>query len=270
MEMDLAELGKVGRASFLVATVGVVTPMVLGLRRHGPGRRRLQHQAVRRRRADGDQRGHHRPGLRRPPGAGDHRGPVGARRGRGRRRDGPRRADRRGPPRDRGLGLGAVGGLDRRWWPWASWSSAASSASGWPARCSPSSTGSLARPGRWSRSRFAFALGVRPAGRSGQAGADRRRLRRRHRPQQGAASRGPHRPGAGARSATSSSRCSSCRSASTPTSAPSSRPAVLRDAGILLVVAVVGKLVSPLGAHRYAGATRSSSGWGCCPGARSA
>ncbi len=30
MEMDLAELGKVGRASFLVATVGVITPMVLG------------------------------------------------------------------------------------------------------------------------------------------------------------------------------------------------------------------------------------------------
>src|SRR4051812_35887146 len=31
MEMDLAELGKVGRASLLVATVGVVVPMVLGL-----------------------------------------------------------------------------------------------------------------------------------------------------------------------------------------------------------------------------------------------
>jgi len=30
MEMDLVELGKVGKASFLVATVGVVTPMVLG------------------------------------------------------------------------------------------------------------------------------------------------------------------------------------------------------------------------------------------------
>ncbi|MET1041796.1 MAG: cation:proton antiporter, partial [Acidimicrobiales bacterium] len=30
MEMDLAELGKVGKASFLVATVGVITPMVLG------------------------------------------------------------------------------------------------------------------------------------------------------------------------------------------------------------------------------------------------
>ena len=30
MEMDLAELGKVGKASFLVATVGVVAPMVLG------------------------------------------------------------------------------------------------------------------------------------------------------------------------------------------------------------------------------------------------
>jgi Kef-type K+ transport system membrane component KefB len=30
MEMDLAELGKVGRASLLVATVGVVTPMALG------------------------------------------------------------------------------------------------------------------------------------------------------------------------------------------------------------------------------------------------
>jgi Na+:H+ antiporter len=31
LEMDLVELGRVGRASFLVATVGVVTPMVLGL-----------------------------------------------------------------------------------------------------------------------------------------------------------------------------------------------------------------------------------------------
>ncbi len=31
MEMDLGELGKVGRASLLVATVGVVVPMVLGL-----------------------------------------------------------------------------------------------------------------------------------------------------------------------------------------------------------------------------------------------
>jgi Kef-type K+ transport system membrane component KefB len=31
MEMDLAELGKVGRASFLVAVVGVVVPMALGL-----------------------------------------------------------------------------------------------------------------------------------------------------------------------------------------------------------------------------------------------
>ncbi|MET1049934.1 MAG: cation:proton antiporter [Acidimicrobiales bacterium] len=30
MEMDLAELGKVGKASFLVATVGVITPMLLG------------------------------------------------------------------------------------------------------------------------------------------------------------------------------------------------------------------------------------------------
>jgi Kef-type K+ transport system membrane component KefB/predicted amino acid-binding ACT domain protein len=31
MEMDLAELGKVGKASFLVACVGVITPMILGL-----------------------------------------------------------------------------------------------------------------------------------------------------------------------------------------------------------------------------------------------
>ena len=35
MEMDLGELGKVGRASMLVATVGVVAPMVLGHRRDG-------------------------------------------------------------------------------------------------------------------------------------------------------------------------------------------------------------------------------------------
>src|SRR5262245_43611452 len=31
LEMDLVELGRVGRASFLVATVGVVTPLVLGV-----------------------------------------------------------------------------------------------------------------------------------------------------------------------------------------------------------------------------------------------
>src|SRR5262245_31930666 len=31
LEMDLAELGKVGRASLLVATVGVVSPLLLGI-----------------------------------------------------------------------------------------------------------------------------------------------------------------------------------------------------------------------------------------------
>ena len=50
------------------------------------------------------------------------------------------------------------------------------------------------------------------------------------------------------RSVTSSSRCSSCRSASTSTSRPSGAVRCSRDAGVLLVVAVVGKLLSPLGA----------------------
>src|SRR4051794_33860186 len=31
LEMDLGELGKVGKASLLVATAGVVTPMILGI-----------------------------------------------------------------------------------------------------------------------------------------------------------------------------------------------------------------------------------------------
>ena len=44
MEMDLGELGKVGRASLLVATVGVVAPLVARPRRHAADRRRLQHR----------------------------------------------------------------------------------------------------------------------------------------------------------------------------------------------------------------------------------
>ena len=69
----------------------------------------VQHRAVRRRRAHRHQRRHHRPGVRRPPGPGHHRGPHRARRRGGRRRDGPRRAHRRRAPRDRGLGVGPLG-----------------------------------------------------------------------------------------------------------------------------------------------------------------
>ena len=54
---------------------------------------------------------------------------------------------------------------------------------------------------------------------------------------------GAHPAGADARSVTSSSPSSSCRSASTPTSRSSPTRAVLGVAGVLLVVAVVGKLV---------------------------
>ena len=58
------------------------------------------------------------------------------------------------------------------------------------------------------------------------------------------------------RSGTCSSRSSSSRSASTPTSSASSKRRVLRDAAILLVVAVVGKLVV---AGRRASARRATS-----------
>ena len=110
--MDLTELGKVGRrrcrwrpSAWSCRWSWASAPWRLGTR--------LQHRAVRRRGAHRDQRRHHRPGVRRPPGAGHHRGPHRARRGRGRRRDGPRRADGRGAARDRGLRLGPLGASDR-------------------------------------------------------------------------------------------------------------------------------------------------------------
>ena len=64
MEMDLKELGKVGRTSMQVATVGVVAPMVLGMVAMGLMGEDVQHRPVRRRGAHRDQRGHHRAGVR--------------------------------------------------------------------------------------------------------------------------------------------------------------------------------------------------------------
>ena len=106
MEMDLGELGAVGRASVSVAVVGVAGADGGGLRRVRAVRLRRQHRVVPRGRACGHERGDHRPvfsDLR----AGERRGEDGARRGGRRRRLGPRDPDRRRANRLRGLGVGA-------------------------------------------------------------------------------------------------------------------------------------------------------------------
>ena len=153
LEMDLKELGKVGRTSLQVATVGVVAPLVLGLGGHVDHGRGLQHGALRRRGAHRDERGHHRSGVRRPARARHPRGPRGARRGRRRRRHGPRRAHRRRSPRHRGIGVAAVGRSGSSRWPCSSSPSAACSACASPRRCSPPSTASRGQPGTARRDR---------------------------------------------------------------------------------------------------------------------
>ncbi len=244
--MDLAELGKVGKASFLVATVGVIAPMVLGFVAMGLITDDFNTKLFMGAALDRDQRGHHGPGLRRPPGAGDHRGPAGARRGRGRRRDGPGRVDGRGPPRDRGLCLGPLGGRGSWWWQWPSWSSAASSGSGWRGPL-------FAFVDRFSRSTgtlvaiaFAFALGFARL-------AEAAKL---------APIVGAFVAGIALSKASAAPRISRELAPvghlfipvfflgigiDADISAFFSAD-VLREAGILLVVAAVGKLVSPLGA----------------------
>ena len=137
---------------------------------------------------------------------------------------------------------------DRRSWPWpSSWSAALvglrlapplfglrrallplDAARWWRSRSpSPSPSPSWPTPPSWRRSSAPSS----PASRSASS-EQSERIRAR----------------AGARSATCSSRCSSSRSASTPTSAPSSASTCCATPAILLVVAVVGKLVSPVGA----------------------
>ena len=64
MEMDLAELGRVGRASMTVAVIGVAVPFVLGGGRRPRLRRDRQHRPVHRRRAHGNERRHHGAGVR--------------------------------------------------------------------------------------------------------------------------------------------------------------------------------------------------------------
>ena len=110
---------------------------------------------------------------------------------------------------------------------------------------------------------------VRRARRRRQAGADRRRVRRRPR-----AGPQPTSPSASAassrRSATSSSRCSSCRSASTPTSsafATRERAARRRDPPGGRGRRQAASRRSAPSARR---ATSCSSGSACCPEARSA
>ena len=235
------------------------------LRRHGADRRRVQHRALRRRGAHRDQRRHHRPGVRRPAGAGHHRGPHRARRRRGRRRDGPRRAHGRRAPRDRGLGLGPLGGRDRRRWRWASWSSAASSGSG----SRPPLFACVDRVSRSTGTLVAIALAftlafaeladaaqLAPIVGAFVAGLalSRRRQRRPHPPRAGAG-RPPLHPGVlpPDRHRRRHQRLRSRRGAARRRRPPGR--------------AVVGKLVSPLGAIGTR-ATRPSSASACCPAAR--
>ena len=215
----------------LVATVGVVAPWCSGIGAMRLIGRRLQHRAVRRRRADRDQRRHHRPRVRRPPGARDDRGAHRARRGRGRRRDGPRRPHRRrtrSSPRAVSVASRRCGSsrvrrrLPRRRRRWSA------------LRLAPPLFGcdraqSPARPARsWPRVRLHAAFAeladvakLAPIVGAFVAGLALGRSR----------SVRAHPPRARRRSATCSSRCSSSRSASTPTSRRSSTATVLRDAG---------------------------------------
>ena len=167
------------------ATVGVDRAAGPRPRRHVEHGRGVQHRALRRRRPHRDERGHHRPGLRRPPCAG-HR---------------TRHGSCSAPPSP-----------TTSWASSCSRSSCASSprdrcrccrssgSSPWP--CCSSSSGSVVGPagrpaavlrhrprlavtGHARRDRLRVHAGVRGAGRPGPAGPDRRRLRRRHRAVQG-------------------------------------------------------------------------------------
>ncbi len=64
MEMDLVELSKVGRASFLVAVIGVVLPFVGGAMAAGVMGEGAKTAVVRRSSTDSDQCRHHRSSLR--------------------------------------------------------------------------------------------------------------------------------------------------------------------------------------------------------------
>ena len=234
MEMDIADLGAVGRSAMSVACVGVVVPMVGGLR--GGFRTRSQRQSVvvHRRHAGGDERRDHRPRVQRPARAGDGRSPHRARRGSRRRRARPRDPHRGRAARLRGLRsvvdvalilLVAIGFLVV-----ANASSARARPGAVPV---PRSSRALGRNAGRARTRVHARL--RRARRRRAAGADRRCVRGRL----GAV--GQLRVGAdparAAPSVTCSSRCSSSRSASARGSRPSSKPEVLGIAGALLVVA---------------------------------
>ena len=184
-----ASSARSARRRCLVATVGVVAPMVLGF-----GAMELIGDDFNTALFVGaaltaTSVGHHGPRLRRPPGAGHHRGPHRARRGGGRRRDGPRRPHRRRAARDRGLGVGrssvagivvvavaflVVGGVVGL-------------------RVAPPlfalRRALLPLGGHARRPRARLHPGVRRARRRRQAGADRRRVRRRPRAQPGASRR---------------------------------------------------------------------------------
>ena len=70
LEMDLKELGKVGRTSLQVATVGVIAPLVLGLAAMSIMGEEFNTALFVGAALDRDERGHHRSGLRRSAGAG--------------------------------------------------------------------------------------------------------------------------------------------------------------------------------------------------------
>ena len=253
LEMDLRELGKVGRTSLQVATVGVVAPMVLGLGRHVGDGRGLQHRAVRRRRAHRHERGHHRSGVRRPPRPGHPRGARRAGRGRRRRRDGPRRAHRGGAPRHRGVGVRPLGRRDRLGRRAVPRRSAASSASGSRRRSSAPSIACSRSAGTLVALALAFTLAFAEL-------ADMAKL---------APIIGAFLAGLALNKAEQGDRV---RRELTPIGhilipvfflqigvdvdiAAFGRGEVLRDAAVLLVVAVVGKLLSPLGRDRRRRAT---------------
>ena len=102
MEMDLAELGRLGRASMSVAVIGVVVPFATGAAAGiglGLGDR---HGDLPRRRVDRDECRDHGARVRRPARPGDDRGPDRARGGGRRRRPRTDHPDRRRQGRDGG------------------------------------------------------------------------------------------------------------------------------------------------------------------------
>ena len=160
----------------------------------------------------------------------------------------------------------ALGDRGSWWWRWPSWSSVASSGSGWPGRSSPSSTAFSRSTGTLVAIAFAFALGfarlaerrswLRSWGPSSPASRSARRRRR------------PGSVGSWRRSVTSSSRCSSSQ--------------IGIDADISAFFSrrgAAGRRRSSwswpwsASSSRRSGpsapvATRSSSAWACCPAVR--